>query len=92
MAVHILTGAFKSGFQVFNYNFGSVEVSTGNTYEFTNPLTNIARITAKIDSYVAFTDNGTTPDATTNPRAFIKAGTTLEVVIKKGVKITVLDA
>lgn len=90
MPVHILYGKITKGQPIFDSGFASEVLSTNQTSNVSNSAFNYVSITAYPGAaYVAFSNTGS-PDANTNPRAYIPGNTAVEFAISTNTRISVV--
>ncbi|GCA50644.1 MULTISPECIES: hypothetical protein [Sinorhizobium] len=88
----LLYGNIDSESDVLTSDFDSVELNTGETYEFVKASRKYLIVNALADIYVAFTSDGSTPNAAAQPRCKIVSGSSFPFAIRTGIKITVIAA
>ncbi|MEB2843819.1 hypothetical protein [Endobacterium cereale] len=88
----LVSGNIDANHAVITTDFETVELNSGESYTFTSASRKYLVVNALADLYVAFTSDGTTPNAAAMPRVKIVAGSYFPFAIRSGVKATVVAA
>lgn len=88
----IIYGNIAPEHAVMSVDFKSVELNSGETFTFTEASKQYVLVSAFSDLYVAFTTDGTAPNAASAPRVKITAGTFFPFSIRTGAKLAVVSA
>ena len=89
---NLVYGNLSGDIAVLTTDFETKELNSGETFEFVGANKKYLIVNATADIYVAFTSNGSTPNAAVAPRVKVLSGTQFAFGIRSGVKITVLSA
>ena len=89
---NLVYGNLSGDIAVLTTDFDTKDLNSGETFEFVNSSKKYLIVNALADIFVAFTSNGSTPNASVAPRVKIASGTQFAFGIRSGVKITVVSA